>query len=1172
MVDRRALSEVQGIEGIEVDLRALRDPSGDRSVSLDARELSLSLIGREPLGCQGLVSERIGESQRPREDELVVDAPRFHTCAECSRAFSSARGLTQHRRHAHRAEYNEQIDVHRTKARWDKEEDYLLAKKEVELGTSCKDLNRVLQSHFPSRSFDAIKSHRRGMAYKETVLRLAAEKAATCLETSSAETSSVCSGVVRPSHSREDAPSRDGGPPVTSSTSVPVIADHRTLQPQLEAQEEPDFEAQGARPRRPLRARQRSHRPSSPDSRPPRPSSAGRDDLGDVVTPGGAVAHVVQQPRRSCSPGESPPVPPAREVPAQSSREEVREELRKLLSRAAPRVFQGSRLWDLARRALLGVDVFRHLDDYLRDVFVVPAPPRQGQRNRRRQPAHESRRKKKKREYAATQERFAKRQADCARAILDGPCTSTITDSRGLLLEWRTFLTGAPAAPPPDPVAVPAQRIDVFQPATAQDIKVALPPKNSAAGPDGFTARLLRSVPLPLLRVLVNLLLLLRRLPTAWRAARTSFIPKKNPASLPSDFRPITVGPVIQRLFHKILARRVTAAASLDFRQRAFQPVDGCAENILLLSTALDEARQKLRPLHLASVDLAKAFDRVTTESILRGALRAGFDDSLLAYIRELYATSYTTLQYEGEELVVQPTTGVRQGDPLSPVLFNLVVDEFLSNVDPGVAFRSGQFSLDAMAFADDLVVCASTPQGLQQRLNDLAAFLTPRGLTINTAKSFTLSLQPSGKEKKCKIVTTRSFNIDGEALPVSGVASVWRYLGISFTPDGTESSGVELELDRLLERVRRAPLKPQQRLLVLRTYLLPRLFHRLVLGPWSAGLLKRLDTKVRSSLRTWLALPHDVPLGYFHAPVGEGGLGVVSLRASIPSMRLRRLDNLRFSDHPGCAVALECPLLVGFRRRALDACHYQGIELRDKSAVHRMWAARLHGSCDGAALRDSRKVPAAHRWISDGNRLLPGRQFIDLVKLRINAQPTLERTSRGRQQDVSCRAGCRAPESLGHVLQRCHRGHRNRTKRHDNLVRYVSTRLSQLGWSVLWEPHYTLQEGVLKPDLVAYKGEESLIIDAQVVGTKMGLGFLHHQKKAKYSGVELRRLIQERRTGPVMTTTMTLNFRGVWSAESARDLLGIGLTENDLKLLSVRCLQGGMRCFWAHRQMTTTV
>ncbi|KAG0443321.1 hypothetical protein HPB47_015052 [Ixodes persulcatus] len=458
------------------------------------------------------------------------------------------------------------------------------------------------------------------------------------------------------------------------------------------------------------------------------------------------------------------------------------------------------------------------------------------------------------------------------------------------------------------------------------------------------------------------------------------------------------------------------------------------------------------------------------------------------------------------------------------------------------------------------LVAFASTPQGLQQCLDDLAAFPTPRGLTINTRKSLTLFLQPSGREKKCKIITTRLFYINGKPLPVINVASVWRYLGISFTPDGTKSNG------------------PQQHLLVLRTYLLPRLFHRLVLCPWSTGLLKKLYTQVRSSLRTWLALPHDVLL--LPCPRGGGRTGSGFAESIDPVNAPSPPGQPRFSDHPGCAVALECPLLVGLRRRALDACHYQGVELRDKKAAHKTWAVRLHRSCKGGALRDSRRVPAAHQWISEGSCLLRGRQFIHLVKFRINAQPTLERTGRGRRQDVNCHAGCRALESLGHVLESCHWVHRNRTKRHDNVVRYMSGRL---------KPHYILPEGILKPDLAAYEQEDSLVIDAQVIGTKMSLGFLHHQKKEKYSGAELRRLIQGRNYHPQLVASATqtpmagppprrlpprlpTNFRGVWSSKSASDLLSLGLTKNDLKLLSVRCLQGGMRCSWAHRSMATAV
>lgn len=57
----------------------------------------------------------------------------------------------------------------------------------------------------------------------------------------------------------------------------------------------------------------------------------------------------------------------------------------------------------------------------------------------------------------------------------------------------------------------------------------------------------------------------------------------------------------------------------LDLRQSAFIPTDGCAENVLLLQTIMDEARHSLVPLTMASVDVAKAFDKVTHQAIVHG-------------------------------------------------------------------------------------------------------------------------------------------------------------------------------------------------------------------------------------------------------------------------------------------------------------------------------------------------------------------------------------------------------------------------------------------------------------------------------------------------------------------------------------------------------------------------
>ncbi|CAN7951432.1 unnamed protein product, partial [Ixodes pacificus] len=445
-INQEALSMMRG-EDLEVIPSALAQ--GERpSESRDVGEFSRPLDGVSQ-DSRRVAGGASGGGQI--QNGATGDAPKFHTCPECARAFASARGLTQHVRHAHRTLYNERIDVQRIKPRWDKEEEYLLARKEVELGSSCTNINQVLHFHFPSRSLEAIKSHRKDLSYKETVQRLAAETALR-LTGSGAASGGVCPRVLRTCEPRERALTSEGGAPVTTCPVDPGLQHQRALQSSPVPQSQLDFVAQGARPKRPLRSCRRERLQSSlgvvlPESSGtsglPDPPSRG-DDLGDVVTPGGVVTHVVQQPQRSRSPSESPlrilrrPPSPLQDPSQESSGERVREELRKLLARAPPAVFQGPRLWDVAQRALLGVNIFTSLDDYLREVFVVPAAHQRGQRRPRRQPARESRRKKKKREYAATQERFAKRQADCARAILDGPCESAITDCRGLLLEWRS--------------------------------------------------------------------------------------------------------------------------------------------------------------------------------------------------------------------------------------------------------------------------------------------------------------------------------------------------------------------------------------------------------------------------------------------------------------------------------------------------------------------------------------------------------------------------------------------------------------------------------------------------------------------------------------------------------------------------------------------------------------
>ena len=82
--------------------------------------------------------------------------------------------------------------------------------------------------------------------------------------------------------------------------------------------------------------------------------------------------------------------------------------------------------------------------------------------------------------------------------------------------------------------------------------------------------------------------------------------------------------------------------------------------------------------------------------------------------------------------------------------------------------------------------------------------------------------------------------------VPALNICETYKYLGIKMTVKGSEI-GVEAKAKKRLDELSRAPLKPQQRLWILKVKLLPALHHELVLASCTNGFLQNLDRIIRS-------------------------------------------------------------------------------------------------------------------------------------------------------------------------------------------------------------------------------------------------------------------------------------------------------------------------------------
>uniref|UniRef100_A0A3B3XT99 Reverse transcriptase domain-containing protein n=1 Tax=Poecilia mexicana TaxID=48701 RepID=A0A3B3XT99_9TELE len=332
------------------------------------------------------------------------------------------------------------------------------------------------------------------------------------------------------------------------------------------------------------------------------------------------------------------------------------------------------------------------------------------------------------------------------------------------------------------------------------------------------------------LTYLFNAILYNGKLPRLLKRSRSTLVPKSSDLvelSRVENWRPISLSSTILRLLSKILCDRLREACPAHSSQKGFTRGEGCSTNLMLLDGVVRRAVRHKETLAVVFIDLACAFDSVSHQHIREVLELRKVDAGICDLISNSYKhASSRVLTHGGRTRSITLKVGVKQGDPMSPLLFNLCLDPLLTFLDQrGSGFTLSGQSITALAYADDLVLLSGSWTGMARNLLILEKFLDHTGLEVKIKKCGGFYL--SASKESVAVNDCAEWTICAAPVPMVDETRAYKYLGVQVNPKrGILPSNPVKEITPILRKISRAPLKPSQKVKMLVTYGIPRVIY----------------------------------------------------------------------------------------------------------------------------------------------------------------------------------------------------------------------------------------------------------------------------------------------------------------------------------------------------------
>jgi hypothetical protein len=310
--------------------------------------------------------------------------------------------------------------------------------------------------------------------------------------------------------------------------------------------------------------------------------------------------------------------------------------------------------------------------------------------------------------------------------------------------------------------------------------------KKKSPGIDGLPAELIVAGKYILADHLVhiyNYILECGEYPSQWAEGVRVAIPKDGG----SDVRPLTINPILGKLFEIIINNRMQfiedAFNTGDVFNGGFVKNSMTTDNMFILLGCIQKQLLTGNKLYVAFVDFKKAFNMVNRDILFMKLIKSGLHGKVVKVLRSMYKQTKARAKINGVLYNwIHDYVGMNQGGPNSPHLFR----KFLSDLGDYLEISNGIVLNDNtilvhLLWADDLVLLSDTESGLQRQLNGLFNFCKDCHMIVN--------------ETKTKIVLYGRVNQEDVNLTFNGkkleIVDKYKYLGMLFNSTKCARSSV---------------------------------------------------------------------------------------------------------------------------------------------------------------------------------------------------------------------------------------------------------------------------------------------------------------------------------------------------------------------------------------------